>query len=439
MNVGNGLMLMAGTALFAGILAGCGAQPSTSAGAASGGMTLWNVDSGTAEQVDNETISAWNKAHPNDTIQASYIESNPYLEKLQIAMGSSNRPDIWTNDIWTNWGGGRLKTYINAGDVLNLTPYLKADPSWGNKFLPSIMKSVTFEGKIYGVPHGNIQPVNFFYNKALFKQYHVSPPATWNQLLQDIRIFKSHGVIPIALGGADNWPDLMYFEYLVDRIGGPTVYKSISAGTPNSWSNPVVTQALDRMKQLVNMGAFENGFSSVGSNNGEDAALLYTGKAAMWLMGAWGYGSIEGSDSSFLPKLGWFPFPSVPGGKGNPADVAGNPANFFSISAKSPHKTAAIEYLKQYNLNSTNIKNLINIGYVPPVKGIGSELAHAKNGAYEQFYYNLAVKAPYFQQSWDTALPTVEGNELDTDLGKFMVGQMSVQQFEADMNAHLQK
>lgn len=433
MGIGKAWTLAAGSVLLASVIAGCGTQPTTK-GASGNTMALWSVDSGTAEHVDNENIAQWNKAHPKTPIQGSYFESNPYLEKLQIAMGSSHRPTIWNN-----WGGGRLKSYINAGDVLNLTSYLNADPQWKDRYLPAIMKSVTFNGQIYGVPHGNIQPVNFFYNKALFQKYHVQPPKTWPQLLQDIRTFKAHGIAPIALGGSDNWPDLMWFEYLVDRLGGPGVYKNIAAGVPGSWSNPVVTKALTMMQQLVKMGAFENGFSSVGSNNGEDAALLYTGKAAMWLMGSWGYGTVDGNDASFMPKLGWFPFPSIPGGKGNPLDVAGNPAGYYSISKKASHTHQAIQYLKNYNLDSQNIKNLIKIGYVPPVKGIASQLPGGENGAYEKFYYDITVKAPYFQQSWDTALPTVEGNKLDADLGKFMVGQLNIQQFESDMNGYLSK
>lgn len=399
-------------------------------------LTLWNVDSGLAEQVDNKAIARFNATHPGYHMTGEYFESTPYLQKLQIAMGAHQAADVFSN-----WGGGRLYTFVKAGDVLDLTPYLKADPSWANRYLPSVMKSITFNGHVYGVPYGNLQPVNFFYNKQLFAQYHLTPPKTWNQLLSDIQFFKSKGIIPISLGGQDNWPDLMYFEYLVDRLGGQQPFDNVMAGKPNAWSNPVITKALNMMKQLANMGAFEPGFSSIGSNNGSDAALLYSGKAAMWLMGSWGYGTIASDDSAFLKNLGWFPFPSVPGGKGNPNDVCGNPSDFYSIpSYDSPAKMkGAIQFLKDNNLDSKNVADLLQIGYVPAVKGIENQLKKQKDAAYETFYYNLAKNAPYFQQSWDTALPTAEGNELDTDLGKFMVGQMSVAQFEADMNTYLTK
>ncbi|MCL6454264.1 MAG: extracellular solute-binding protein [Alicyclobacillus sp.] len=431
---------------MAGLVAGCGSSSggggtsnSSNQTATSGAktqLTLWSVDSGVAEKTDNNLIARYNKDNPNAPITAQYFESTPYLQKLQIAMGANQAATIFMN-----WGGGRLENYVTPGKVVDLTSALNADPSWKNKYLPSVMKSVTFNGKVYGVPFGNMQPVNFFYNKTLFQQYHLTPPTTWDQLLSDVQVFKSHGIIPIALGGKDNWPDLMYFEYLVDRIGGQQPYNDVAAGKANAWNNPDILKALNMMQDLVKAGAFEPGFSSVGSNDGSDAALFYSGKAAMWLMGSWGYGSILTSDSQFIPSLGYFPFPAVSGGKGDPADVAGNPSDFYSIaaSASSAQQKAAINFLKNYNLDSQNIQDLLNIGYVPAVNGIDAQLKQSKEADYETFYYNLAKNAPYFQQSWDTALPAAEGNELDTDLGKFMVGQMTASQFVSDMNSYLNK
>ncbi|WP_233095891.1 ABC transporter substrate-binding protein [Alicyclobacillus sp. SO9] len=427
------------------LVVGCGSGGSASnsggnsSGTSSGGktsLTLWNVDSGAAEKVDKKLVAQYNSENPKAKITAQFFQSNPYLQKLQIAMGAHNAATIFGN-----WGGGRLENYITPGDVVDLTPYLNADPSWKNKFLPSVMKSVTFNGKVYGIPYGNMQPVNFFYNKKLFKKYNLTPPTTWKELLSDVQVFKSHGVIPISLGGKDNWPDLMYFEYIVDRLGGQQPYKNVAAGKANAWSNPTITKALQMMLNLKKAGAFEPGLSSVGSNDGSDSALLYGGKAAMWLMGSWGYGAIEANDKSFISQLGWFPFPAISGGKGNPKDVAGNPSNYYSIptSASKSQVKAAVNFLKNYNLNSQNVKNYLNIGYVPGIKGIKSKLQQSKSSSYETFYYNLASNAPYFQQSWDTALSAAEGNQLDSDLGKLMVGQMTISKFESDMNTQLKK
>lgn len=381
-------------------------------------------------------VDRFNQSQSSIKVTAQFFENDPFKQKLQIAMGAHNAPDIWTG-----WGGGVLKSYIDAGDVYNLTSALNADPSWKNRFLPSVMKPVTFNGKIYGVPNDNVQPVFFFYNKQLFQKYNVTPPTTWAELLSDVKLFKSKGISPIALGGKDQWPDLMYEEYLVDRIGGPQVFDNVLAGKQGAWSDPAFIKANTMIQQLAQAGAFEPGFSSVSSNQGEDAALIYTGKAAMWLMGAWGFGNILSNDKSFIDQnnLGFFPFPSVAGGVGNASDIAGNPSNYYSISASSKNPQAAVSFLKNAVLNDQNVQDWINIGAVPPVTGIDAKLAKAKYSDYMTFTYDLVKNAPNFQASWDQALSPAQAQELLTDLSKLFLNQMTPQQLSNDMNSYIGK
>ncbi|EJY56466.1 extracellular solute-binding protein family 1 [Alicyclobacillus hesperidum URH17-3-68] len=397
-------------------------------------VTIWDIQTGAAQQVVINMSNSFNKTHPNIQSQVQFFENDPYKQKIQIAMGAHNPPDIFVG-----WGGGTLAAYVKAGDVYNLTSALNADPSWKNRFLPSVMKPVTIGGKIYGVPNDNVQPVMMFYNKEIFKQYHLTPPSTWMQLLSDVKVLKSHGIAPISLGGKDEWPELMYEEYLVDRIGGPQVFDAVLSGKKNAWSNPAFIKANTMIQQLVNAGAFEPGFSSVSSNQSEDAALLYTNRAGLWLMGSWGFATILSNDKAFIQQgnLGWIPFPRIPGGKGNVNDIAGNPSNYYSISMASKNKAADVTFLKDAVLNNQNVKDWISIGDVPPVKGIESQLKHTTYGGYLSFTYDLVKNAPNFQASWDQALPPAEAQELLTDLSKLFLNQMTPQQFSEDMNKHM--
>ncbi|WP_373278547.1 extracellular solute-binding protein [Alicyclobacillus shizuokensis] len=426
--------------------AGCGSASSgesdnTNGGTSSGSasektkITLWDIQTGDLQTVIKDMVNGFNEKHPKIDAQVQFFENDPYKQKLQVAMGAHNAPDIFFG-----WGGGILKSYIDAGDVYDLTSEYDKDPSWKNKFLPSVMKPVTFGGKIYGVPNNYVQPVFMFYNKSLFKQYNLTPPKTWDDLMRDVSVFKQHGIIPIALGGKDKWPDLMWEEYLVDRIGGPQVFNDIAAGKANAWSNPAVLKANKMIQQLVDAGAFEPGFSSVGQNDGSATALLYTGKAAMYLMGSWEFSTMQTNNKAFTQSdLGWMPFPAVTGGKGDPNDIAGNPSNYYSIATDSKHKAAAVTFLKDAVLDDQTVKNFIKQGQVPPVAGIETELKNADNGNYMSFVYDLVKKAPNFQMSWDQALSPTEAQQLLTDLDKLFLKQMTPQQFSDDMNKYLHK
>ncbi len=397
-------------------------------------ISLWDIQTGTSQQVVQNMVNSFDKTHPTIHASVQFFENDPYKQKIMIAMGAHNPPDIFFG-----WGGGTLQTYVNANDVYNLTSLLNHDPSWKKRFLPSVMKPVTIHGKIYGVPNNFVQPVFMFYNKQVFKQYHLSPPSTWTQLLQDVKVFKSHGIAPLTVGGKDQWPELMYEEYLVDRIGGPQAFDNVVAGKKNAWSNPAFLKANTMIQQLVKAGGFESGFSSVGYGDGESTALLYTGKAAMELMGNWEFPGVLSSDPTFIKQgnLGWFAFPKVVGGKGNFSDIAGNPSNYYSISNASKNKAAAVTFLKDAVLTPQNVKNWISVGDVPPVQGIEPELKNTKYGSYLLYSYDLVKNASNFQASWDQALSPIEAHELLTDLSLVFLNQMTPKQFSQDMNKYL--
>jgi raffinose/stachyose/melibiose transport system substrate-binding protein len=281
-----------------------------------------------------------------------------------------------------------------------------------------------------------VQPVLFFYNKDIFKQYKLNPPQTWNELLGAITTLKQHNLIPIALAGSSLWPYLMYAEYLTDRIGGPDAFNNVFTNQANSWSQDAFIKANTAIQQLVTMGAFGPNYASVVADTNQDAALLYTGKAAMMLQGSWNFPVIQTGNPSFIQsgKLGWFPFPGVEGGVGNAANVYGNPCNFYSISktAKSPQN--CITYLKDAVLGTEEVKQFIAVGDIPPIQGIETQLKNAPNGDWLQYNYNMVQTSPHFQLSWDQALLPQPAQAVLTNLGQLFLKQITPQEFSTNMN-----
>src|SRR5579883_3297072 len=343
-------------------LAGCfgvGSSQSTGTGSSTSVIEVWDIRTGNEQKVVQAAAAAYNSLGKAAKVHVDFFENDPYKQKLQVAMGAKNPPDVFFG-----WGGGILKSYIDAGDVYDLTSALNADPSWKNKYLPAVMSGVTFDGKIYGVPNSGIQPVLFFYNKPIFDQYHLTPPQTWGELLQLISTLKQHNIIPIALAGGSQWPYLMYEEYLVDRYGGPGAFDAVLANQPGAWSQDAFIKTNTAIQDLVNMGAFGSSYASVSADTNQDAALLYTGKAAMMLQGNWNFSVIQTNNPQFIQsgKLGWFPFPAVEGGTGDPTNVAGNPCNYYSISKASKSPQSCITYLKSAVLGPDDVKKLIAMG-----------------------------------------------------------------------------
>src|ERR1700759_2641528 len=84
---------------------------------------------------------------------------------------------------------------------------------------------------------------------------------------------------------------------------------------------------------------FNTGFLTTAAQQGagSSAGLVANHKAAMELMGAWDPGTIQTltPNQKPLPDLGWFPFPAVPGGQGDPSAMMGG-IDGYSVSPNAP-------------------------------------------------------------------------------------------------------
>jgi raffinose/stachyose/melibiose transport system substrate-binding protein len=192
----------------------------------------------------------------------------------------------------------------------------------------------------------------------------------------------------------------------------------------------------------VKANGFVKGFSSIAADTNADQALLYTGKAAMLLQGAWVYGGIKSAQPKFVSEsLEFGNFPSVSGGKGDPKNTVGNPANYFSISAKASdaEKTTAKAYFTDGLFTDAVVDAFIASGGVPVVKEAESKLGSSPDAKFLQFTFNLINSAPNFQQSWDQALSPAQSEALLTNIDQLFLLKISPDQFATAMNATIGK
>lgn len=418
----------AGAAMvMAGVLAGCGSGGDS--GGDGGGTLTAYVYGDDAVKVQQAAVEEFNKTS-KVKVKLIPVPGTEYVNKLRSAMGSPSAPDIFYN-----WGGGSIKPYLEAGQLVDLTSTVKNDATLKDGFLPSIIEAGSLDGKIYGVPMRGMQPVMLFYNKKLFAENKLEAPKTWEDLQQAITTFKAKGITPFALGGQEKWPELMWMEYLLDRIGGPEVFRKIQNGDSSAWGDPAVLKSAQTVKELVDGGAFGKNFNSVDYGSGAAPTLLSKGKAAMHLMGSWEYSTQLGKAPEFAKKdLGWANFPTVAGGVGDPADVVGNPTNYWSINSRTKHKDEAIAFLKAM-ASKSYAQALVDNGDVPTTSNAASMLSGSPNPKYATDQYNMVQKAPSFTLSWDQALESQYATPLLTEISKLFAGKSTPEQFVAAMKA----
>lgn len=423
------------TALALTGLAACGTSgPQSNSGGGGGSeLQLWTLQNEGINAVQQEAVDRFNESSDGVKIALSTYVNDPYKAKLQTAIGSPNAPDIFYN-----WGGGNLKGYVDAGQVADLTGALDGAPEVKDKFIPSVLDVATIDGKVYGIPMQGVQPVSFFYNKSVMEAAGITEfPTTYAEFLEMIGTLKAAGVQPIALAGSQGWTELMYLEYFVDRLGGPEVFQAIVDGEEGAWQDPAIVRAMELVVELVDAGAFGSNYAAVNYDNNGTQALLTSGKAAMELMGAWHVTALNDSFPEFIEAdtLGWADFPVVEEGQGDPANIVGNPSNFYSVSARSSDIEAATEFLLEQMPSDEYVQGMISVGQVPPIKGLEDQVAVGEFGEYNEYAYTTVLDAPAFTQSWDQALPADISQTMLTNIQQVFNKQMTPQEFADAMEA----
>lgn len=99
-------------------------------------------------------------------------------QKLRVSMGTPNAPSLIFNR-----GLASIQPYVQAGELVDLTPKPGADPAWTNSFLPNALADRQINGKYRRIPLRGMRPVVLCYDKTMFAQYGAQPPKTWDALL----------------------------------------------------------------------------------------------------------------------------------------------------------------------------------------------------------------------------------------------------------------
>ena len=355
-------------------------------------ITFWHIQtSGGGPKLIQDAVDRFEKDNPGVKVEVSPIANDAYKDKIKVALGANNQPCIFPS-----WGGGPLNAYVKAGQVIDLTSYLAKD-NYKNRFVPASWANVTFGGKPYGVPVENSAIAVIWYNKAIFAKYNLQEPTTFRQLLSIVKTLNKNGIAPFTLAGGSKWPSIMWYDYLVDRIGGSKAFTGAALRTGGKFSDPAFVRAGELVQQLVKANAFVKGYNGLVYDNGQHRAPLYAGKAAMQLMGGWEYGSFLADKKA--DQFGFFPFPSVEGGKGDPSNVLGTVGdNFYSISSNCADKANAFKVI-QYLIDDKSVAARIADGRIPPVKGITLTDPNAIE------LNKLISKAAGVQLWWDQYLP----------------------------------
>ena len=386
-------------------------------GSSSGGnvtMQLWeNATTGPGKAFWDKTAADYHTAHPNVTIKIQAVQNEDLDGKLQTALNSGSAPDIFLQR-----GGGKMAAMVEAGQLKDITGDITAETK--QAVGDAALGTGQIDGKAYAVPI-SILPGGLWYSKDLFEKAGVaSPPTTLSEFNDAVTKLKAGGT-PIALGAKDAWPAAHWYYFFALRECSQATLDATAKS--KTFSDPCWTKAGEDLKAFADTKPFSEGFltTSAQQGAGSSAGLVANHKASMELMGAWDPGVIASltKDTKPLPDLGFFSFPSVPGGQGDPAAVMGG-TDGYSCSTHAPKEcTDFLNYLLTKDVQEAYYKGFNALPVNKDAQGaVTEDFLKAVLDAYN--------KAPYVSQWLDTLYGQNVGNALNVGVVNLLAGKGDV-------------
>ncbi len=316
----------------------------------------WATDPNPARVVQT---ALFHKMYPNVDVTVDPTNGDPAKVLVQCATGTG--PDIM------DLGQSSMNSFVQAGILLDVTPYASRmgfDPS---KTYPSIKDSLEIDGRQYRFPC-NVFADGVIYNKAIFDDHGVPSPKpdwTFDDFVRTARMIQERpsrsGVRHIAFA---NWSDSWLVENLLVSHGA-TLFTpdGLHCTLDSPQAIAAMQQYYDMMyiDKIVPTPAEASAMSVQGGWGSGGLNWFSEGKAAMMSISRWyivqvpNFPAIKGHLGSVaMPRVGSLPSASMAGTR-----AAG-------INAKSPHWREALLFL-QYLASPEYSKVIVEDGdSLPP-------------------------------------------------------------------------
>jgi len=248
---------------------------------------------------------------------------------LKTRMQCGDPPDSFQ----VHGGAELIDTWVKPGLLEPITAVYKGE-GWLAVMPRDLVDMISWQGEQYAVPvnvhRGNV----LWYNKKLFDDNKLKPPASWEDFLKVAETLKARGVAPLALGDKNKWEAAHLFEDILLATLGVEGYRGLWTGK-TSWDGDGVRRALDTYARIL---AYVNTDHAAGTWDSA-AQMLIDRKAAMNVMGDWAAGYFTSKGWKPAVDYGYVPAPGTIG-------VFVVVTDTFGLPRKVPHREEALNWLR---------------------------------------------------------------------------------------------
>lgn len=310
--------IVAGLGASALLLSGCSAGGNSTADAEEFTYLSFTENTAIAEtltSLSTGSCSAENEALPlkiTNQPQASYDQQLQLLagqQALPSLFAAGNTPQI-------------AKDLTESGQLVDIGEAL-TDLGVGDAILPAAGTAInSLYGSDIGIPTElNIEGI--WYNTTILDDNGITPPTTWDELVDAAATIDAAGTTPFAAAGSDGWPLTRLVGSYIYRTVGPDALQAVADGDAEL-TDPEYVAAADAVAELGAAGYFGEGVGSIDYATALNTFL--SGSAAFFYMGSWALSDFNNPETAVIgtENIGFIPFPDVAGGAGSSDQVGAN-------------------------------------------------------------------------------------------------------------------
>jgi N-acetylglucosamine transport system substrate-binding protein len=431
-------LVLAGAAVLAtGALAGCSGGGGSGDGGGRTTLSMAALEGGYGKEMYAQVIAAYQKAHPDVTIDLKISKS--IEDEITPNMKAGRYPDVVV--LGQGRKAGLTETLIKDKALEDLTPLLTEkvpgeNTTLGDKLTKGIVGNLNTDpygdGKTYLMPM-YYSPTGLFYNKGLLAEKGWTVPATWDEMFALGDKAKAAGIALFTYPTA-GYLDSFFYALLAD-IGGEQFYKDVMTYKEGVWQTPQAKQALDLTTRLLTYAAP----TTVGYANEQDFTKnqqsILDNKAVFMPNGTWIVGEMADAPRAKGFEWGLIPLPAVTAGAQRYITTSVESA---WIPSAAKNKDAAKQFVA-YLYSDEAAKIFAASHAIQPVTGIVSSLTGENKGFY-QVYEDPKVAALV---GGFAGTPPVEGVDIKATLfdtaNSIISGDKTEAQWQAALNEASEK
>ncbi|MCR5771465.1 MAG: extracellular solute-binding protein [Butyrivibrio sp.] len=272
------------------------------------------------------------EAYPNVELNL-IVQAQDDGQTLKTLAATGQLPDIYqaSTDI--------INTFRESNQIMVLNDVAESTGFVDKLYDANKELAYADDGNIYAFPFSGQEYVLWYYNKALFEQYSLEVPKTYDELLNCVEVFNENGITPLALFGQEGWNTAAAYDVIATRYAAGGI-KDLDEGTASVTDEGYV-EAAKMMESLVAAGLYQEDATT--TNYDQASEKFLSGEAAMFINGQW---YIEDATASLGDDVDWMYYPAADLASyeaGMSAFSGGGSASGFAVNPDSENAELAAE------------------------------------------------------------------------------------------------